>query len=156
MKKIIAMLMFLVCIFSLSIAAQEERIVVVESIGEYTVTAYCACEKCCGKWAAKQGETVKGAYGIPLESGVSIASPLPKNTVVYIEGVGRLVCHDKTSKWVAEKYHDRIIDIYFDDHKKAVAFAKQKLEVYVRKDETVSKQRGQEESAPSVRLGRND
>lgn len=131
MKKIITVLILIVCICSLSITAQEERIVVVESIGEYTVTAYCSCEKCCGKWAAKQGETVTGAYGIPLESGVSIASPLPKNTVVYIEGVGRLVVHDKTSKWVAEKYHDRIIDIYFDSHEKAVEFAKQHKEVYI-------------------------
>lgn len=134
MKKVIYLVIIVILLCSVQIIGQEERIVVVESIGEYTVTAYCACEKCCGKWAAKQGETVKGAYGIPLESGVSIASPLPKNTVVYIEGVGRLVVHDTTSKWVAKKYNNRIIDIYFDTHKKAVAFAKQKLEVYVRKD----------------------
>ena len=137
MKKAVGIAVLIVLLLSQSITAEEERIVVVESIGEYTVTAYCACEKCCGKWAAKQGETVKGAYGIPLESGVSIASPLPKNTVIYIEGVGRLICHDKTSKWVADKYHNRIIDIYFDTHKKAVAFAKQKLEVYMPKYETV-------------------
>lgn len=150
MKRIIVLVLLILC--TVQVIGHEERIVVVESIGEYTVTAYCSCEKCCGKWAAKQGETIKGAYGIPLESGVSIASPLPKGTVVYIEGVGRLVCHDTTSKWVAEKYHNRIIDIYFDTHEKAVAFAKQHKEVYVRKDEEIPEQRGQEESAPSVRL----
>ena len=131
MKKVICLIIIVILLFGVQVIGQEERIVVVESIGEYTVTAYCACEKCCGKWAEKQGEQVKGAYGIPLESGVSIASPLPKNTVVYIEGVGRLVCHDTTSKWVARKYHNRIIDIYFDSHKKAVAFAKQHKEVYI-------------------------
>ena len=124
---------------SVQVVGQEERIVVVKSIGEYTVTAYCACEKCCGKWAQKQKGPIVGAYGIPLESGVSIASPLPKGTVIYIEGVGRLVVHDKTSKWVAEKYHNRIVDIYFDSHKKAVAFAKQKKEVFIPKNETVFK-----------------
>ena len=131
LKKVICLVIIVILLFSVQIVGQEERIVVVESIGEYTVTAYCACEKCCGKWAQKQKGPIVGAYGIPLESGVSIASPLPKGTVVYIEGVGRLVVHDTTSKWVAKKYNNRIIDIYFDTHEKAVAFAKQHKEVYI-------------------------
>ena len=38
-------------------------------LGEYRITAYCACEKCCGEWAKNRpGGIVVGAAGIELKS----------------------------------------------------------------------------------------
>ena len=91
----------------------------------YRVTAYCACEKCCGKWALNRpldenGEPiVYGAAGEVLTSGVSVASPLPFGTKVELDGYGTVVVQDRTAKWVVEKYGENIIDIYFDTHEEA-------------------------------------
>ena len=44
-------------------------------IGEYTITAYCPCYKCCGKYALNRPNgIVTGAAGIELKEGVSVAS----------------------------------------------------------------------------------
>jgi 3D (Asp-Asp-Asp) domain-containing protein len=91
----------------------------------YRVTAYCACEKCCGKWALNRpldenGEPiVYGAAGEVLVSGVSVASPLPFGTQIELDGYGTVVVQDRTAKWVVEEYGEDIIDIYFDSHEAA-------------------------------------
>ena len=51
----------------------------VKSLGEFVLTAYCSCEKCCGKWALdrpldENGEQiVYGASGARLIEGISVA-----------------------------------------------------------------------------------
>lgn len=89
-----------------------------------TVTAYCACVKCCGKWAGgptasgvipKQGETVAGPRNIKF------------GTVVEIEGLGKRVVQDRTAK----KYDGRI-DVFFSDHKEALKFGIRQLKVTYR------------------------
>lgn len=102
-----------------------------EYLGNYRVTAYCSCEKCCGEWANNRPDgIVKGAAGIELKAGISVASPLPFGTRVYIEGYGEYVVQDRTAAWVAEKYNDKIVDIYFDNHEAACDFGLQYLDVY--------------------------
>lgn len=95
-------------------------------LGVYTLTAYCGCEECCGKWASVP---VIGAGGVELVEGVHCASPLPLGTVVEIEGLGVYEVQDRTASWVAEKYNDKIIDIYFENHEDALKFGKKTARV---------------------------
>lgn len=102
-------------------------------LGNYRITAYCACEKCCGEWAKNRPNgVVCGAAGIELKAGVSCASPLPFGTVVEVEGLGEYIVQDRTASWIAEKYDNKVIDIYFDDHEAALKFGIQNLNVYLK------------------------
>lgn len=98
-------------------------------LGKYRITAYCACQICCGDYALNRpvdenGKVfVAGANGVGLEAGVHCASPLPFGTIVEIENVGIYEVQDRTANWVAEKYDNKIIDIYFDNHEAALEFA---------------------------------
>lgn len=109
-------------------------------LGEYRITAYCACEKCCGEWAKNRpGGIVVGAAGIELVAGVSCASPLSFGTVVEVEGLGTYIVQDRTASWVAEKYDNKVIDIYFDSHEAACEFGLKFANVYV-EEETANDQ----------------
>lgn len=87
----------------------------------YTVTAYCACKKCCGPYA--KGIT---ASGKPAVEGITIAAPrsIPFGTRLKIQGVGVRVVQDR----LAKKYDSRI-DVFFSDHKRALKFGKKRLTV---------------------------
>lgn len=96
-----------------------------EYLGEYTITAYCSCEICCGKWATNRPDgIVYGAGGVPLHTG-HCASPLPFGTHVEIEGLGGYEVQDRTADWIVSRYSGRVIDIYFDEHGQALEFGKQ-------------------------------
>jgi len=98
----------------------------------YVITAYCPCEKCCGKWARERaGGVVRGATGIELKAGISCAAPLPMGTKVHIDGIGTFTVQDRTADWIADKYDNRIIDIYFDSHEEAERFGKRIAEVEI-------------------------
>lgn len=121
-------------------AAQEEPPFVqtvfndpeITTLREYTITAYCGCEKCCDGWVAKRKDArVFGAYGIQLQEGVSVASTLPVNTVVFIEGIGTFTVQDKVPTSTAKRFDGKIIDLYFQNHADAVKFGKQQHQVYV-------------------------
>jgi 3D (Asp-Asp-Asp) domain-containing protein len=77
------------------------------------ITAYCACVKCCGRWA--DGITASGTK--PVEGSTAAMNGVPFGSVVEIEGVGWRVIEDR----MAARYSDRI-DIYFDRHKDALQF----------------------------------
>lgn len=101
-------------------------------LGEFRVTAYCACEICCGQWAENRPNgIVYGASGEPLVAGVSCASPLPFGTVLEVEGVGTYIVQDRTASWVVDKYGENLVDIYFDDHQAALEFGIQDHDVYM-------------------------
>lgn len=94
--------------------------------GTFKVTAYCACEKCCGKWAVLNG----GGYtasGTKVEEGRTIAvypKQIPFGTEVHIEGMGTYIAEDTGSA-----IKENCIDIYFDSHKEALNFGVKYLEV---------------------------
>ena len=100
----------------------------------YRITAYCSCEKCCGKWALNRpldsnGQPiVRGASGETLVAGVSVASPLPFGTNIELKDYGTVVVHDRTADWVVEKHGQNILDLYFSDHQKAVEWGVKYLE----------------------------
>ena len=91
-----------------------------------TVTAYCACTKCCGV----MGGTGLTASGKPARQGVTVAASrkIPMGTRLRIEGVGVRVVQDR----LAPRYDDRV-DVFFSSHAEAQRFGKRSLKVTVLK-----------------------
>ena len=98
-------------------------------LGEYKLTAYCSCEKCCGSWAFDRPDgVVCGASGNELKSGYSIAvdpSVIPYGTEVVINGV----------TYRADDCGGAIkgnrIDVYFDTHEEALEFCVKYEDVFI-------------------------
>jgi len=103
-----------------------------ESLGEWTITAYCPCEICCGKWALVRPAdgTVYGAYGNELIQGIACAAPFPQGTRLQIGDVGEFVVEDTTSAWILERYDNKIVDLYFESHSDAMDFGVQQHVVW--------------------------
>lgn len=92
---------------------------------EFTVTAYCACEKCCGSWASKRNGPVVGAAGTELIPGVSVAidhSLFSFGTKFY-DADGNIYVAADTGSGVNGYW----IDIYMADHEQAKAWGKQTM-----------------------------
>ena len=101
------------------------------SLGEFKLTAYCPCEKCCGKWAYERPNgVVYGSIGEELKEDYSIAvdpSVIPYRTEVVING----------NMYKAQDCGGAIkgnrIDVFFEDHNDALEFGVQYAEVFVKK-----------------------
>lgn len=108
---------------------EPEPVPQVRHFGLCRITAYCSCEKCCGKWATNRprnaaGEPiVYGASGEILTPGVSVASSLPYGTKICIAGMGDYVVQDRPAESILRKYEDFIIDVYFASHTQALEYA---------------------------------
>ena len=98
------------------------------SLGEFKLTAYCSCVKCCGFWAYGRpldengNDIVIGASGERLYQGVSIAvdpAVIPYDTTVYINGVAYI------AQDCGGAIKDNRIDVYFDNHQDALDFGVQ-------------------------------
>lgn len=95
-----------------------------DSLGTYTLTAYCNCARCCGHAGGKtaSGTTPKAGRTIAVDPKV-----IPYGTAVWIRG----------KKYVAEDCGGGVkgkhIDIFFASHTEALKFGKQKAEVFKRK-----------------------
>lgn len=103
------------------------------SLGEYKLTSYCACEKCCGYWATirpldENGEPiVYTASGAIARQGVTVAADtdiLPFGTVILIGG------EEFTVQDVGGGVNGKHIDIYFEDHRAALEFGVKYKEIY--------------------------
>jgi 3D (Asp-Asp-Asp) domain-containing protein len=96
---------------------------VMEYVGTFKVSAYCACSKCTGN---TKGITASGAK---VQEGVTVAadwSVLPVGTVIDIEGYGTRTVMDKGSAIKGNR-----LDIYFQKHADAINFGVQYLDVYI-------------------------
>ena len=94
-----------------------------ESLGEFTVTAYCGGECCCGVWADEDCTTASGAKAV---EGVTIAADtniLPFGTEIRLNG------DTYTVQDTGGAIKGNRIDLYFDSHEDALAFGVQKLNV---------------------------
>lgn len=90
-------------------------------LGNFTLTAYCSCAKCCGQWAAYAGTTASGAH---VEEGVTVAmGGVPFGTKLSING------HIYTVQDRGTPYGH--VDIYFSTHAAACAFGMQYADVYL-------------------------
>lgn len=102
------------------------------SLGTFTVTFYCACETCCGKWSNEENPLT--ASGARAEAGVTVGADwetLPEGTEIEIEGLGRRTVQDKPAEWIIEKYDGRIIDVFCASHEEALKLGKQEAEVWI-------------------------
>ena len=95
----------------------------VELLGMFKLTAYCACEKCCGK---SDGITATGTKATANRTIAVDKTVIPYGTTVIING----------NEYVAEDtggaIKGNIIDIFFDDHEEALNFGVQYADVYVK------------------------
>lgn len=90
------------------------------SLGTYKLTAYCACRKCCGKWAG--GNTSSGT--VPTQGRTVACNTLPAGTKVNINGHDYIVEDTGNMK-------GNVIDIFFNSHQEALNFGVQYKEVFV-------------------------
>ena len=89
-------------------------------LGNYTITAYCPCQKCSEGWGRQtaSGATAKAGRTIATDSDFAFGTKL------WIEGLGTYVVEDRGG--AVKGNH---IDIFFDTHQEAVNFGKQTLVV---------------------------
>ncbi len=108
------------------------------SLGEFKLTAYCSCEKCCGQWSLNRpvdesgNQIVIGASGEQLIEGVSIAvdkEVIPYGTTVLINGK-EYIAHDCGGALKKKKN-----DVYTSSHESALEFGVQYAEVFVKGSE---------------------
>lgn len=105
------------------------------SLGEYKLTAYCACEKCCGAWARirpidKDGKPiVYTASMAEAKQGVTIAADTnvhPFGTVLVIDG------KEYTVQDRGGAVKGKHVDIYFESHEEAKQFGVQYKDVFIK------------------------
>lgn len=98
------------------------------SLGEFKLTAYCACEKCCGKATSDPYYGIT-AYGYQTTAGRTIAvdpSVIPIGSEVVING------HTYVAEDVGGVIKENRIDIYFNTHQEALEFGVQYAEVFIK------------------------
>lgn len=74
-------------------------------LGEYKLTFYCNCRRCCGKWAG--GPTASGT--MPAEGRTVACGSLPLGTRILIAGQGEYIVEDRGVR-------GKHIDIYMNSH----------------------------------------
>ena len=74
-------------------------------LGEYKLTFYCNCRRCCGRWAG--GPTASGT--MPAEGRTVACGSLPLGTRILIAGQGEYIVEDRGVK-------GKHIDIFMASH----------------------------------------
>jgi 3D (Asp-Asp-Asp) domain-containing protein len=94
-----------------------------ESLGRYTLTAYCPCRRCSsGTGITATGKKAKAEHTIAADTKV-----LPYGTKILIDNIEYTV--EDCGSGVRGKH----IDIFFNSHSEALAFGKQTAIVYKKK-----------------------
>lgn len=103
-------------------AAAYEAVGVYEYIGTCTVTAYCPCSECCGRWA--DGTT---ATGLPAGPGIVAVDPdvIPLGSTVVIDGLKYLAADTGSG------VEGRHVDICVASHEETVAHGVQTADVWI-------------------------
>ena len=113
---------------AISVSAEEPKTMLCESelefrnLGEFKLTAYCACKQCCGKSDGITASGVKATEGVTVAADTSI---LPFGTKIFIDG------HEYTVQDRGGAIKGNRIDVYFDTHQEALDFGVQYKEIYI-------------------------
>lgn len=102
-----------------------------KSLGEFKLTAYCACYKCCDKHPGDDGYGITKS-GVKAVEGVTIAadpSVIPLGTKVTIDG------HEYIVQDTGGAIKGNRIDVYFESHQEALEFGVQNKEVFMKEGE---------------------
>ncbi len=97
-----------------------------QSLGQFRLTAYCNCSKCCGKWAG--GPTASGT--MPKEGRTIAVDPkvIPLGTkVVFNENT-------YTAEDTGSAIKGNRIDVYYNSHSEAMNHGVKYKEVFIRKE----------------------
>ena len=103
-------------------------------LGEFKLTAYCSCSKCCGKYGENRpvgdnGELlVSTASGTYAKEGRTVAVDtrvIPWGTHMLING------HEYVAEDMGSSIKGWIADIYIEDHDRCVQFGVQYADVYI-------------------------
>lgn len=108
---------------------EEARKPKLKSLGVFNLTAYCTCKICCGKNSPEvTGRPSKTRSGTHPVQGRTVAvdpNVIPLGTHIFING-HEYVAED-TGSWVDGKD----VDIFFNSHREALIFGRQKAEIFV-------------------------
>lgn len=96
------------------------------SLGEFEITHYCTCERCCGKYA--DGNTATGTAAVPGRTVAADPDVIPYGTTILING----------TEYVVEDCGGAIrgnrIDILAESHEDALQAGRYRAEVSVKKE----------------------
>lgn len=89
------------------------------------ISAYCPCQKCCGKWAnVLPRRTASGHVIRPGDKFVAAPKNVPFGTMIDIPGYGRVPVLDRGGAIKGNK-----LDVYFDTHEQALKWGRRYLKV---------------------------
>ena len=97
-------------------------------MGEFRLTAYCACKKCCGSSA--DGITATGTVPVQGRTIAVDEDVIPYGSEVIING------HTYTAEDCGGSIIGKRIDIYFDSHEEALEFGVQHEKVILKVGES--------------------
>jgi len=99
------------------------------SLGIFTITAYCDCVKCNGKWTGYKLNThTQAGFPYPVVGYTVSVDPkvIPLGSVVELEGLGPRFAQDTGGAIKGNK-----IDLFMSSHEEALVFGVKKLEVWI-------------------------
>lgn len=94
-----------------------------ELLGEFRLTGYCNCARCCGKAGQKtaSGTTPKSNHTVAADKGI------PFGTELVIDGI-KYTVEDRGGAIKGNR-----IDVYFDSHSETLDFGVKTMKVYKKK-----------------------
>ena len=92
-------------------------------LGEFQITAYCPCEKCCGPWA--DGIVYTGGYATENQTIAVDPDVIPLGSTVEINGQ-QYIAED-----IGGAIQNKRIDVFFTSHDAALVYGIQNHDVYL-------------------------
>jgi 3D (Asp-Asp-Asp) domain-containing protein len=95
-------------------------------LGEFEITYYCSCTKCCGK---TDGITASGTLALEGQTVAADWDILPAGTEIYIDGIGYRTVEDKGGAIVGQ-----FLDVFVNSHAEALELGRHKADVWIVKE----------------------